>query len=279
MKQNERLTLVISSCDKFSDLWDAHFHFLRQNWGDRGIRTILLTDRETEKTVDGAEIFAAGEGLEYPQRIQRLLEYIDTEYVLITLDDYFPIRKIENERISRLLDIMDRENLDYVRMFSDPNSHKRFGKYDGLYEISLQINYAVNLYQGIWRKSFIEKTVGAVMTIWEYEVLLTPAARRANAKCVLSKGGEFEILDVIRKGKILHKARRFLRKQGIAFPEREVISYKEEARIRLFTRGKYLLPPSLAALVKKLLRKTGRTFYSDILESNLLEEEKACELR
>ena len=36
-----------------------------------------------------------------------VLPEIRTEYVLITLDDYFPINKIYNDRLERLIGIMD----------------------------------------------------------------------------------------------------------------------------------------------------------------------------
>ena len=106
---------------------------------------------------------------------------------------------------------MDAEWIAYLRLFTDPNSHKKFKDYKGLYEIPLDVNYAVNLYQGIWRRDFIEKTLGDSQTIWKYEVSLTPTARQIEARCVLSKGKDFEILDVIRKGKLLHKANRWLK--------------------------------------------------------------------
>ena len=191
------------------------------------------------------------------------LPRIKTEYILITLDDYFPIKKIENWRLERLIEIMDAEKLDYIRLFADPNSRKPFKKYKKLYEIPLDVNYAVNLYQGIWRRDFVEKTLKEAQTIWKYEVSLTPTARELGARCVLSKGGEFEILDVIRKGKLLHKASRWLKRNGRELPEREVISRKEEIRIKVFAAGKKILPKKLAIAVKNRLRKKGFVFFSD----------------
>ena len=265
MMLKEKLTLVINSCDKFSDLWQTHFDLLNENWSDRKIETLLVTDCYTSAKFDGIRIVSAGEGKEYPQRMATVLPSIRTEYVLITLDDYFPIHKIKNSHIERLIRIMDEEGLDYIRLFSDPNSRKPFKKYGKMYEIPLDVNYAVNLYQSIWRKSFVEKTLRDVQekTIWNYEVSLTPIARALGARCVLSKGGEFEILDVIRKGKILHKANRWLRKNNRTLHQREVISYKEELRIKIFSVGKKVLPKKLAIAVKNRLRKKGFVFFSD----------------
>lgn len=259
----DRLTLLIHSCDKFSDLWDAHTELLNRNWADRDIHTMLVSDKACEKTLDRIELYFAGEGAELSDRTKYALQFIDTEYVLITLDDYFPIYPIDSAKINRLLDIMDKENLDYIRLFSDPNSHKKWKNYDHLYQISLDTNYQVNLYQGIWRKSFIEKTIGETMNAWQYEVSLTRTARQIGAKCVLSKGKEFEILDVVRKGKLLNKANRYLKKHNLYHGSREVISRKEEARIYIFNHGKKILPKWLAMKVKNYLRKRGHKFYSE----------------
>lgn len=260
---NDKLTLVINTCDKFSDLWNDHIKFLNKNWNNREIDTFLVTDEKTDRSFQGVKVFSSGSGKEYPQRMLAVLPEINTEYILITLDDYFPITEISNSKIERLIDIMDKEGLDYIRLFADPNSHKKFKNYKNLFQIPLDINYSVNLYQGIWRRSFLEKTFENTQSIWKYEVSLTPIAREIGAKCVLSKGGEFEILDVIRKGKLLHKAKRYLDKNCISLPKREVISYKEEIRIKVFSTGKKVLPKKLANLVKNLLKKRGFVFFSD----------------
>lgn len=258
-----RLTCIIHSCDAYSDLWEHNYFFLEKNWKDRGIETYLLTDKETDRSFENMKIVSAGEGTEMPQRTKYLLPFIETEYVLITLDDYFPIYPINNERIERLLDIMDKENLDYIRLFSDPNSHRRWKKYDKLYHIPLDKDYDVNLYQGIWRKSFLERTVKQPLNAWQYEVTLTRIAKEIDAKCVLSKGGEYRILDVIRKGMLLHKADRYLKKCDISIPTRSLISYREELRLYIFSMGSKILPKPAAKLVKKILTKKGFKFYSD----------------
>lgn len=258
-----RLTLLIHSCNKFSDLWETHSVLLNRNWEKRDVHTMIVSDIPNDKRLKNIDIYFAGEGSELSDRTKFALQYIDTEYVLITLDDYFPIRPIDSNKIERLIDIMDREKLDYIRLFKDPNSHKRLKKYRKIYQISLDRNYQVNLYQGIWRKSFIEKTLGKSMNAWEYEVSLTPIARVVGAKCALSKGKEFEILDVVRKGQLLHKANRYLKKHDLYHGERTVIPLKEELRIYIFNHGKKILPKWLAKKIKRYLKKRGYKFYSD----------------
>ena len=62
----EKLTLVINSCDKFSDLWENHIDILNKSWPDREAETLLVTDKDTSASFEGVEIFSAGEKKRVP---------------------------------------------------------------------------------------------------------------------------------------------------------------------------------------------------------------------
>lgn len=260
----EKLTLIIHSCDKFSDLWDTHVLLLDENWGDRNIETYLVTDKESYNKYDGITVFSAGEGKELPDRTATVLPYIKTEYVLLTLDDYFLTKKIATEKIANLVLIMDQEKLDYIRLFPIPNSREKLSGYKSLYNIDLNGNYRVNLYPGLWRKSFIEKTIQKTLNAWQYEVSLTKIARNANAKCAMSKGKEFEILDVVRKGQLLHKANRYLKKRNLYNGSRSVIAFRQELILDIMFYGKEIFPDSLIKWVKRQMIRRGHHYHSDI---------------
>ena len=266
MNLADNLTFMIQTCSKFSDLWEPHLSLLRENWPDCPVTPLLVTDDAADAVFPGVEIFSAGAGKHMPARLEAVLPRIKTDYILLTLDDYFPIYPVSTEKIVRLVEIMEAEQLDYIRLFSDPPSFQKWEGIPGLYRIDLEENYAVNLYPGLWRKSFLEKTLQNSADIWRYEVSLTPTARVLHARCALSRGGEFRILDVVRKGKLLHYPSRYLRRRGLYRGNREVISWRDELRVAVFSTGKKLLPRAAALWVKDRLRKRGVRFYSDQLE-------------
>ena len=43
------ITMLISSCDAYSDLWDGHVELLNRNWPGRDFRVLLVTDKPTDK--------------------------------------------------------------------------------------------------------------------------------------------------------------------------------------------------------------------------------------
>ena len=251
---SDKLSLVVHSCDKFSDLWDAHFKLLNQNWADRGIPTYLVTDNPTEKSFDGVEVISAGEGKEITERIEAALPHIKTEYILVTLDDYFDAYPISTTKIEELLAVMQKEDLDYICIFHRPKTTVKFKDYENLYEVDLDRKYRVNLYPGLWKKSFMEKTIRKPLNAWMYEVSLTPIAKELNAKCAQSKGGEFPILDVVRKGKILRKANRYLTKNDLYHGDRPVRTVAEEAKLFVITWANRILPDSFVKAVKQLFK-------------------------
>ena len=122
---NEDLSVIISTCDKFSDLWDANIQLLNQNWADRNMDTFLVTDKPTNRTFENVTVVAAGEGTEITERLKSVLPLIKTKYVLFTLDDYFLIQPIHNEEIIDDLQVMKKHRLDFLRIFVMSKKHLR----------------------------------------------------------------------------------------------------------------------------------------------------------
>lgn len=260
----DKMTMFIFSCEKFSDLWDAHVQLLEENWQDRRMNTYIVTDAPHEVDYANVSVMATGEEKEFTQRLEYALSKIDTEYVFVTLDDYFLINPVSNEKISALLDMMDKENLDYVRLFKRPKraDGEKIPEYKNVRKIINNSPYSVNLYAGIWRKSFFEKTVLKVRDIWHYEISLYKIATELNAKCAVSNNKEFVILDVVRKGKILNKANNYFKKHGYYHGNREVHSKWYEIKLGIRTFGARHAPRFIVNLARKFMMKLGYRYFS-----------------
>lgn len=265
MKSN-RYTLLIHSCDKFSDLWDAHVKLLNKNWLDRNCRTCILTDASNPQQFDGVEVMSAGAGMEITERIRYALTQITTNYVLVTLDDYFVTTPISSARIERLIDIMEAKGYDYVRLFDRPRGGLTPTEEKDFFDLSLKGDYKVNLYPGIWRTDFMAKTLGdKVLNAWEFEVTLTDNARAANGKCAVSLGCEFPILDVVRKGKILPKAAHYLRRHNLYHGNRPRMSRISYMKLGIKTQSNRVLsklPSPLYMWIKRFCNMLGMHSFS-----------------
>lgn len=270
MPNNVDYEVIISTCDKYSDLWDAHILLMNENWKERG-RTWLVTDAPTVRTFEGVNVICAGVGMEITQRLKAVLEKVETEYILFTLDDYFLTQKIDNGALQRVLAIMKEERLDFLRLYSLPKSALRqchaveFSNHKGVYLRPTEgNNYSVSLYPGLWRTDFMRKTLDETMNAWQYEVALTDMANKLNARCAVSNNGEFPFLDVIRKGKVLRKANCYFKKNPIYQSERAVRTVWEEFLLNTRSAIAMSLPRPVFRVVKYVLVKLGAKFYSPV---------------
>ncbi|MBR0081783.1 MAG: hypothetical protein IJP98_03465 [Clostridia bacterium] len=265
----KNMTMLILSCDKFSDLWDGHMKLLEQNWPDRDMTTYLVTDAPSEKQYPGVKILPAGTETEWSDRLAYALQLVKTEYVFITLDDYFLIHSVDDRKIADLLTMMEREKIDYVRLFPRPKkaTKEALPGYAGIRRIDTSYNYSVNLYSGLWKKAFLESTVKKPKNAWQFEVSLHLRAQEYGAKCVVSGRNEYAILDVVRKGKLLHRSAAYFRKHpGIYEGNREVNTWAFEIKLTMQQLAARHLPTPIKNKVKAFMKKRGRHYYSDDAE-------------
>lgn len=263
-----KFSIIISTCDKFSDLWDAHIQLLNKNWADRNVDTFLVTDKPTDRTFENVNVVAAGEATEITERLRAVMPLIKTEYILFTLDDYFLTEKISTKVILEDIEDMKEQEIDYMRLsvLSRKNlkNRKAVEVADKIYLMdNWAREYVVSLYAGLWKKSFMKKTLNEALNAWQYEVALTKMARDMQARCAVSCRKEFPILDVIRKGKVLTKARAYFNKNPIYIGTRETMKRKDEIMLDIRTWLRVWLPLPLFKAAKAVMRHRGYTFFSD----------------
>lgn len=261
------MTILISSCDEYSDTWHAQTALMNRYWGNRHCRTILLTDTNKNGFVlPGIEIIEAGEGARIIERMRKAMEEIKTEYVFFTLDDFMLRDFVKNDIITSHIEKMDNEEISYMRCFLRPKP-KRKNKIKGskgFYNCDLNKNYQVNLSPSIWKKEFLEKTLLIdIDNIWHYEVILPVIAKESNAKCLISLHGEYPFIDTIKKGKFIRKGYRFLKKEGLYNGKRKVNTRMREIGLAIKTNFMRHSPRFAQTIVRTIAHKRGKMVFSD----------------
>lgn len=263
--QRDQLTLLILSCDNFSDLWEGNIKLLEQNWPDRNIKTYIVTDKQTDRKFENVDIIAVPDAMEWSDRLASAVRQVETDYVMVSLDDYFLIKPVADNVMQSRLDMMKQCNLTYLRLFPRPKraTREKLEGYPKIYRIDTDEKYSVNLYTGIWKKDFLEYTVQESKNAWRFEVSLPRRAREYGAKCAASYNPDFVILDVVRKGKLLHKAARYFKKHDIYHGNREVQSYRYEMKLGIRTWGARHMPKPIVDAARNFMIRRGHHYFSE----------------
>lgn len=261
----DKITCLILSCDKFSDLWEGHLNMYNKNWLNRDFDTYIITDKDTDKSFPGVTILSAGGDVEWSDRLAFALKYVKTELVFLTLDDYFLIEPVNNENIEELADLMLKDGYDYIRFFKKPKAATLAAVigYEGIYHVDNNVEYSVNLYSCLWKKDFLAFTVKESMNAWEFEISLSKQAIEYGAECLVSYKKDFVILDVVRKGHILKDANRYFKKHpGIYECNRPLQSWQSASKLWVKTMAARYTPHFLYSFARKVYVMFGGTSFA-----------------
>jgi len=254
------LSILISSCENFSDLW-PNIEPLFSRYTDFRNNIFLLSDHENSFKFDFIKfIYCDGE---FSQRLRNGLINIQTDYVLLTLDDYYLDKKVNANEIETIVNLMKKNGVDYCRIYKTPKFGKTINKALKVKKLSLEEScYEVNLYPGIWKRQSLLKilSISNNENPWQFEVMLTSRCKKLGFNCLSClKSNLFHFVDVIRKGKYLRSAYRHLRKNNLYISNRKkrtiLETFKLNARVVL---GKIIPMP----IVRRYRRSRFNKSYS-----------------
>jgi len=193
----EKLTILVCSCDNYADLWSPFFILLKKYWNPRDIR-ILLNTESLDFSMDGLDVecIHSPNEKQYGQRMLNALSQVKTEYVLLMLDDFFLRQPVNEARIAEIIRWMDQDpNIIYFNC--DPNSvyaDWEVDKYPGFRRIPPGNPYTFSMQAAIWRTASLKKSWLPAVNPWEWETLtnvLSYRWRRKKFYCANSRDGIF----------------------------------------------------------------------------------------
>ncbi len=175
-----RYTVIVSSCDKYEDLWEPFFKILKTEWKELGEKQIpiILNTEEKAFEYEGLNIRTLGlckNGviLSWTARLRATLESIDTDYIILLLDDFFMQDPVKTEKISQYIKWMDENPRISTFCFKETYASKniRDGKYEGFERRPLIGQYKFNCQAGLWRRDRLIEYLKKDENPWEWETI------------------------------------------------------------------------------------------------------------
>lgn len=220
------LTIVVDSFDGYSDLWPCFFDVFKKHWGDCPYNVKLVTNH---KTYDGVETIQVGDEICWSERTKKAVEQVETEYILLLLEDYLFGEVINNDSIVKIFDFITSNKINYLRLMNIPKS--RFSD-EEVYSLYADEEYAINLQAAIWKKEFLIESLNRYPgSAWDFEIGFLRAAVNAEHKVIdgcfgLAKD-PLHIRNGVLKGKWFPNEIKYFAKLGIN------ISWKERGKLSI----------------------------------------------
>lgn len=182
----DKLTVLVNSCDAYEDLWMPFFKLYRKYWGDQDVRLLLNTESKSF-TMDGLRIESVHcSSQSYSARMRNALAHVETDYVMVFLDDFFLRKPVDMERVSQIIEWMESDpaiayfNSDCTDLYAEWETDK----YPGFHRIPPGAEYVLNLQVAIWRVDMLKSYWKTECSPWEWEAYV-------NIRTFREKGRKF----------------------------------------------------------------------------------------
>lgn len=228
-----RCTLLVNSCDAYSDVWDLFFAGIKAQWSDCKYPIVLNTESKKYPNDMGVVVhnFQPRPGMDcWGERYKKTLRDIETKYVMPVLEDFVLTEKFTgNDLIEQVMDWMD-ENPDIgvFYLHKHPFVFQKETEYPGFGIMPQKAEYKLTTAFGVWRKEYLEKCIKGFENPWEWEMYVTRHAWKLKEK-------EYALLDnqkevyVFPWGGVIRR--------GLWHPEAKILAEKYGIEIDFSIRG------------------------------------------
>lgn len=180
MTKDNRLSVLVLTCDAYSDLWNDFFTLKERFWQDCPFNTYLVTEAKGYER-EGVQVLNCGD-INWSGRLKQSLKCINTPLVLTIMDDYFISKTVDNKVIDENVDFCIKKDVSFMSLekksiLNDPN-RQYFEKY---VIIPKHGRYSVDTAAAIWNKDYLFNILGDEdYSAWQFEINMCEKAKTEN---------------------------------------------------------------------------------------------------
>ncbi len=202
-RPRDSVAVMISSCDKFKDVWTPFFTLFFKYWADCPYPVYLITEKE--KFEDRrVQSLCLGEGRDFSSLLDEALTVINEPLILLMLEDFFLDADVDTKQLNQYVAYFKQVSAGYMRLVANPAPDRCCDDNGRLGIINKGADYRLSLQVAIWDKRVLLGLLRSGESPWELELL---GSRRSDELeqpflCVNSSQDEpFRYRHVIVRGK------------------------------------------------------------------------------
>lgn len=217
-------SVLVMSCDAYSDLWRPFFTLFWRYWPDCPWPVYLGTNH---RSVADECVFSLCAGdAEWTQRLRFCLDHIDSDFVLLLLDDYFFDGPVDTAIVSENLAALARLGGYQLRLFPLPGPDRKLTRYRGIGIIHPRAAYRVSTQAAFWKRTHLLDILAGSESIWDFEWNATKRSRVHETGYYATYEPVIRYRQVVERGEWFRAAAVYFGKQqiGCDFRARPIIS-------------------------------------------------------
>ena len=163
--------IVINSHANASDLWPITYHFIQKNWPEHPpIYLGANGGTDIGKVPEEWRLIDQGEDRSFSSSLMDYVDAIESEYLILMLDDFAILEPVSNERLEEACRFVKKHEAVYMRLTPNPPGDIPFDSGYAQIAIDMRPPYATSLQMAIWKRDFLRKLLAYDFNPWEFEV-------------------------------------------------------------------------------------------------------------
>ena len=183
----KKCTLLVNTCDSYSDCWDGFFQLLQIQWPNMNMPVVLNTE-EKEYSFPNIQITTMQldkkHKMAWGKRLKETLKRIDTEYILFMLEDFYLTDVVDEQELNRCFSYMEENpNISYFSFLpidEDQIEDRPSEKYPGYNLRAKKGAYRLNCQAALWRREHLLSYIRKHESPWEWELYGSRRSARYN---------------------------------------------------------------------------------------------------
>lgn len=238
-KEEPSCAVLVMSCDAYSDLWLPFFNLFWRYWSDCPWPVYLGTNYRL--FADERVTSLRSEHTGWTQCLRFCLNQIDSDFVLLLLEDYFLDRPVSTPLVSeKLITLADLRGAQ-LRLFPLPGPNRKLSSHPSLGLIHRNAEYRVSTQAAFWKRTHLLDLLMDGESPWDFEWNATNRSRRLNAAHYGTYKPLIHYRHVIERGEWFRAAVRYFENQqiGCDFTARPIMSRSRALKRFLTTTIRY----------------------------------------
>jgi len=268
----DNLSILVVSCDAYSDLWDPFFKLFNQFWADCPYSVYLQTNIKNYPS-DAVKTIQVGKDIDWSSNLITALDAIPTQHVLLLLEDFFLCQPVDTHRIKMLHDFISKRQAGYCRLVPKPPSDNMIHSKLNIGLIKPGENYRMSFQAGIWDRDILKQLLKAGENAWQAEMEGSRRSDQLTCDFLSVCKEDFNqwpllYLNAVIKRKYTPEAVKFCVKNAVTLnlSAREVCSWYDQLRRKRFFRKTVSL---MIRITRYLL---GERFYAAMKNNVILRK-------
>jgi len=259
-------TAIVVGCKKHEQIAKRFFDLANIYWPEIAQSSFFCTDEYSEFQngfCHGSIVVETTNN--YAERIKLGLSKIESDYVVLLLDDYYLTKTIDNVKFEELIDSLRENDIDYCKLVGLPRCHKRFKPIKQTYLVTQKTHYGISLQPSIWKKESLLKALELCTgtSAWEVEAAFSNYQKNSCSKCISFNKNYLSFKNGVLRGKLFPYTNKLLKKNNLEELDLPSISRSQYFKFSIRQHISSHIPSFVRKTGKKIGKKAGKKYYTE----------------